>query len=167
MISEALRCPREVFLGKTMSCTDVRDQSKREKRHAERPLNSACPIWQTSESTELGQTRNSDKPIRMLTEARQSSKSDEVPASCISLHKPPILPHSAIMRKFLPQLAFFCHPARAANLSRTADDGGTLHSGALGAELEMLCQTQKRRLDILVRQTRDGQECPSYPKLKT
>ena len=69
--------------------------------------------------------------------------------------------------KVFAATGIFCHPARAANLSRTADDGGTLHSGALVAELEMLCQTQKRRLDILVRQTRDGQECPSYPKLKT
>jgi len=35
----------------------------------------------------------------------------------------------------------FCHPAGAVNLSRTADEVGSLHLTVRGAELEMLNQT--------------------------
>ena len=67
MIGEAIKCPREVFLEKTMSCTDDRNQSERDDESAERPLDSNDSDPATSDET-----------ARMVTEAQQPSKPDAV-----------------------------------------------------------------------------------------
>jgi hypothetical protein len=65
MIGEAKKCPREVFFGKTLSCTDVSNQSERDDESAERPLDCDYPDPETS-----------DKTARMVTEAQETGKSD-------------------------------------------------------------------------------------------
>jgi hypothetical protein len=139
MIGEALKCPREVFFWKTLFCTNVCNQSERDDESVERPLDCDNPDPETL-----------DKTARMVTEAVKTGKPDALPLTSPEAagNRPtPRLPQPADV---FAATGIFCHPDRAANLSRTADDGGTLHSGALGAELEMHCQTRKRRLDILV-----------------
>ena len=121
MIGEALKCPREVFFWKTLSCTDVCNQSERDDESVERPL--AC---------DHSDPETSDKTAGMLTEAVKTSKPDALPLTSPEAagNRPaPQLPQPDYV---FAATGIFCHPARAANLSRTADDGGTLHSGAWG-----------------------------------
>lgn len=118
MIGEAKNCPREVFFWKTLSCTDVCNQSERENESAPQSLEQDASHPETSNQT-----------VRMVTEALQTGKPDATP------WKRRQASGNRLTSRFPQSSNSFCRnwhflPAGgAANLSRTAETGGTLHSG--------------------------------------